>query len=73
MRTSVKTRSVGVRQLRHVEAAELNTRLEPSRDTAILYTHVLCPYAQRAWLVLLEKASKPCQACLTSFVILIKN
>lgn len=36
------------------EGAQLRGPLE-DMSTPVLYTHVLCPYAQRAWLALLEK------------------
>ena len=55
MRSRVEAQSAGVKHLRHVEAVDLERRPEASSDAATLYTHVLCPYAQRAWLVLLEK------------------
>lgn len=34
-----------------------NTLTEPPKSGTVLYVHVLCPYAQRAWLALLEKVS----------------
>ena len=40
------------------EASSLNGPLN-SADRPVLYVHVLCPYAQRAWLALLEKVWAP--------------
>lgn len=37
-----------------VEAATLQDA-SPASDSVVLYTHMMCPYAQRAWLVLVEK------------------
>lgn len=37
-----------------VEGALLDEEL-PESDSVVLYTHMMCPYAQRAWLVVLEK------------------
>ena len=34
-----------------------STLMGPPKDGTALYVHVLCPYAQRAWLALLEKVS----------------
>ena len=58
MRTTAEAKSAELKQLRIAEAADLKGRPKASSDAATLYTHVLCPYAQRAWLVLLEKVSR---------------
>lgn len=38
------------------EASSLNGPLK-SEEMPVMYTHVLCPYAQRVWMTLLEKVS----------------
>jgi len=44
-------------QNRIINAANLSGPLEDDGKSATFYTHVLCPYAQRAWLALLEKVT----------------
>ena len=48
------------------EGVQLRGPLEDD-SSPVLYTHVLCPYAQRAWLALLEKV----KCCFVSRISLV--
>ena len=43
-------------QMMAVQQAPGTPPASPPPEELIFYTHVLCPYAERVWLVLLEKA-----------------
>jgi glutathione S-transferase len=42
----------------HIQDGNLLTEPLPAISGLVLYTHVMCPYAQRVWLTVLEKCAQ---------------
>jgi hypothetical protein len=62
-------------QTKVIEATTISQPAEQNASLATFYTHVLCPYAQRAWLALLEKVRLPliCSLSLVSLLLSARN